>query len=130
METGMPKLNAEKVLAAEEQRTAAMLAADVDALGQILADGMVWFHSSGAKDDKASLLEQFGNGTMRCFDVKRSDFEVHIHGETAITTGMMEIDVQIGTVRKSSQSRFMAVWIQIEGNIRLAGWQSSRIPAA
>lgn len=115
------------VEAADDRRCAVMLAADVAGMDALMADGMVWVHGSGALDDKASMIEKFGDGTMRYHDLKRSDYDVRLYGDTAVAMGVMDIDGQVGDLRKTLRNRFISVWVAGGADgLRLAAWQSMR----
>ena len=53
------------ILALEDRRCAAMTGADADALAAMLHDDLVYTHSSGVVDDKASYLGAIRSGRTR-----------------------------------------------------------------
>jgi len=55
----------EAVKALDERRRAATIAADLDALDEILADDLVWTHASGHSDSKSEWLAKVGSGKVK-----------------------------------------------------------------
>jgi hypothetical protein len=80
----------EAVAALEERRIAATVAADLEALHEILADDLVWTHANGNSDSKSEWMAKVGSGKVKyhsfVFEEKRyRDFEgtVVINGRGA-----------------------------------------------
>jgi ketosteroid isomerase-like protein len=119
-------LTKDMVEAAEVLRSEAMIAADVEAMQELMAADMIWVHGSGAHDDKPSMIAGFGSGQMRYFGLKRSDYSVRLYGDTAVAMGLMEIDGEINGLRKQLLNRFLSVWVLLDGRVQLAAWQSMR----
>jgi ketosteroid isomerase-like protein len=71
----------------EEDWVKAMIARDVVALGQILADDYFIIDPEGQTSDKAQTLEGFKSGAFKFESIEFSDFKVRVYGTTAIVTG-------------------------------------------
>ena len=119
-----------EILALEEKRFAAMVAGDVAALDALLDDGLVYTHSSGVVDDKASYLEAIGSGRTRYVSQKRFDERVRMRGDCALVTGRAEIEVEVNGVHKSLRLRYLDVWVKTPRGWKFAAWQSTSIPAS
>jgi ketosteroid isomerase-like protein len=120
-------LTSEDIEKSEDTRVRAMLNSDVAEMENIFAGSMLWVHASGAVDTKASMLEQFQNGRMRCFSLDRADVLVRIFGDVAVVTGQATMDAQVGELRKTAKSRYTGVWHLESGALKLVSWQSARI---
>ena len=55
----------EAVAALEERRIAATVAADLQALDELLADDLVWTHANGNSDSKSEWLAKVGSGKVK-----------------------------------------------------------------
>jgi Domain of unknown function (DUF4440) len=119
-------LTEEMVVAADDIRVRVMLAQDTEGMDRIMADGMIWIHAAGAVDTKTTMIEKFGSGSMKYHSLDRKELNVSIYGDCAVTYGMIELDGQVGDLRKHLTNRFMGVWCLQDGEVRLVSWQSSR----
>jgi len=121
--------DAKEILALEERRYAAMLAADMGALEPLVHEDLIYTHSSGVVDGKASWLESMRSGRTRYKSVKRSDEKVRVHGDAALVTGRATLEVEIGGQPKTLQLRYLNVWLKSGGGWKFAAWQSGALPA-
>lgn len=110
----------------EDRRVAAMLSGDAEALKTLLSDDLRWTHASGNIDTKEQMVSQFAAGTMRCFRYDRRDNVVRLFGDVAIVSGLVELDGQVGEVRKVVNSRYMGIWRDDGAGPVLIGWLSAR----
>ena len=72
----------------EQERQAALIAADFDALDQILANDLIHVHGGGNVDTKAQYFALM----QSLFDfvvIERRDLKVQVYGDIAIMTGGM-----------------------------------------
>lgn len=110
----------------EDQRVAAMIAADTATLSRLFHDDLRWVHASGGMDTKQSMIAQFADGSMRCLTIDRSDVLVRVFGDTGVVLGTVTMDAQVGGTRKSVVSRVCGVWVTGSDGAQLASWQSAR----
>ncbi len=123
-------LHPSEVRQAEEARRVAMLAGDIGALRELLADDVVWVHASAGQDTKASFIEGFASGRLKCFRLDHADTQVRLHGHAAIVTGQVEMDVKLTGHRRVAANVFVAVWVRTTTGVQLSYWQSTRLPAS
>lgn len=116
-----------EVLALEERRCAAIVAKDAATLSELLADEMVYTHSSGTLDTKASFLAAIEGRTLDYRSLDRSDIEAVRLGDTVLLTGRCEIHVVSGERDLHLNVRFSAVWAHAEAGWRFLCWQSTSI---
>jgi hypothetical protein len=76
-------------LALEERRRQALLAGDVLALQDLLADGLVYVHSTGVCDRKDSYLNKLSGGSLKYLALNFSDLQVQSLPQVAVVTGRM-----------------------------------------
>ncbi|MFW6094517.1 MAG: nuclear transport factor 2 family protein [Pseudomonadota bacterium] len=110
---------------ADRRRRDAMISADVAALDALLADELVWTHSSGRKDDKAAFLEKIAAGSADYRSLEVSDDTVSSHGAIAIHHGTLTGRVAVDGREKELRNRFLSVWARTGETLRLLAWQST-----
>ena len=118
-----------QVQAAEDARYAAQTSLDYTALDRLLADDLIYIHSSAVVDNKSSYIDSMRNGSVRYLAMKRSEVQVRIFGCLAVMTGVGQFDVQIKDKLLNVELRFHSLWISRDGRLQFVSWQSTRIPA-
>ena len=121
----MKEAEAEKVLKADAQRRAAMVAGDVNVLGELLSDDLIWTHSSGKTDTRQTFLESIASGAVRYLELETSGVSLLCPGDTVVCHGLLHGRATRDGVEKSLESRFLAVWSPEGGQYRLLAWQST-----
>ena len=116
-----------QVHAAEDARYAAQTSLDYSALEGLLADDLIYIHSSATVDNKRSYIDSMRDGSARYLAMKRSEVVVRTLGCVAVMTGIGQFDVQIKDKRINVELRFHSLWISREGRLQFVSWQSTRI---
>ena len=116
-----------EVHASEDRRYAAMVAADVSALEQVLADDMIYTHSSSSVDTKASLIELIRSGRSVYRRIERPEEKIRIYGQSAVVTGQARIELG-GDSPRTLNLRYTNVWVKNPGGWQMVAWQSTRLP--
>jgi ketosteroid isomerase-like protein len=112
-----------EIKALERERVQAMLAGDVAALDALISDGLVYLHSSGGRDSKASYLAQLRDGTIRYQRIAEPDPEVRLAGDTAVVFGRMDADVVRDGKPLALDYDYLAVWARENGRWRFFVFQ-------
>jgi ketosteroid isomerase-like protein len=120
--------DAREILALEDRRYAAMTGADMKALEALVHDELVYTHSSGLVDGKASWLESMRSGKVRYKKVVRADEKVRVFGDTALVTGRADIEADVGGQAKTLKLRYLDAWVKSGGAWKFAAWQSGALP--
>ena len=119
------------VLALEERRRQALLAGDLPALQGLLADDLVYVHSTGACDRKDTYLAKLSGGSLKYLEVQFSDLHVQVLQQATVVSGRMAAVVSKDGQRKNVASLFMTVWgCGPDGAWRLHAHQGTPAPAA
>jgi len=121
---------AAEVLAADDARYAAMIAQDFDALGRLLADDLLYTHSTAVTDTKAEYLAALRSGKYRYKAARCEGVTVRIHGTTAIVNGRGFIEVDVDGAPKSLANAFVNVWVRTPAGWQMTAWQSTPAPRA
>jgi hypothetical protein len=117
----------EEVLHAEDARYAAQMNVDCAAMERIFGDELVYFHSSGVVDTKASWIELLRSGGTRFRSMTRHECQVRIYGEIAIITGRGTFDVTARGQDVRLEQLFHAVWHRRASGLQLVSWQATRL---
>ena len=99
-----------QVVATQAARFQAMLNADVATINDILADDLVYAHTTGKIVTKASLVENIGSGAV------------------AVITGSANMQVNVGDRINRLSIRFIEVYVAKDSHWQLVSWQSTRVP--
>ena len=118
-----------EILALEEKRFAAMIAGDIKALESMVHDQLLYTHSSGVVDGKASLLDSIKSGRVRYRRAICSEQKVRLFGDVALTTGRASIEAEIGGQMKSLELLFLNAWTKTPQGWKFVAWQSTPMPA-
>lgn len=121
--------DAEKaVLAAEDQRFAATVAADIPTLDRMLTADMTYTHSSARVDTKAELLAKLGDGTYDYKSILPEERTVRLYGDAAAVAGVAHVLVHAGGRDIDVRLRYTELYVKQDGAWRLALWHSTRVP--
>ena len=118
-----------ELLGLEDKRFAAMVARDFAALDKMVHDELLYTHSSGVTDNKASWLESMKSGKVKYKSVKCEGQQVRFFGDVALIRGRAAIEVDIGGQPKSLRLLFLNAWTRTPQGWKFAAWQSCPMPA-
>lgn len=128
MSTG-PDPIAQEILALEDERYRAMVDGDLATLERLLADGLVYTHSSSAVDGKASYLESLRSGKVVYRKAERAEERIQVLGDAAVITGELRLDVLLDGNPRALRSRFLTIWARGPKGWQMVALQSTSIPA-
>ena len=112
----------------ESRRFRAMIEADAVALEALLADSMVYTHSSATTDGKASYIAGVKAKKWQYRQIDRPVEDIQVHGDAVIVTGQVRIDILIDGKPKIMNSRYTDVWVKGAKGWQMVAWQSTPIP--
>ena len=117
------------VLALEERRRQALLAGDLPALQGLLAEGLIYVHSTGVCDRKASYLAKLSGGSLKYLELNFSNLQVQVLHKAAVVSGRMAATVSKDGQQKNVASLFMTVWACGSDDVwRLHAHQGTSMP--
>jgi ketosteroid isomerase-like protein len=90
-------------------------AADVSALGSLLAEDAMIFWGDGAADDKASTLALFRSGRLRYAQLDYDRTRVRLYGQTAVVTGQARVKAQSDEHALAYLVRATRVYVRPQG---------------
>jgi ketosteroid isomerase-like protein len=113
----------------ESRRYRAMCEADAQTLGELLGDSLVYTHSYGGADTKASYLEGIRSKKWVYRNIERPIEDIQVHGDCAVVTGQVRIELLSEGKPKTLNSRFTNVWVKGAKGWQMVAWQSTPLPA-
>ena len=120
--------NGQMIIELDRKRMTAMAQKDVATLNEIIADDLVYTHSSARLDSKASLIGNMESGSTVYTAVVPSDVKAQDLGDTVVLTGSCRISVNSGGRPNSFGVRFTDVYANRGGRWQMVTWQSTRLP--
>jgi ketosteroid isomerase-like protein len=120
--------NRQMIIDLDKKRMTAMAQKDVATLNTLLADDLVYTHSSARLDTKKSLIGAMESGSTVYTSVEPSDVKAQDFGDTVVLTGSCRIGVMSGGRPNSFGVRFTDVYANKGGRWQMVAWQSTRLP--
>src|ERR1041385_1042705 len=120
--------NGQTVIDLDRQRMEAMAKKDIRKLNELIADDLIYTHSSARLDTKQSLIGNMESGSTVYTSVVPSDVKAQDLGDTVVLTGSCKISVNAGGRPNSFGVRFTDVWANKGGRWQMVAWQSTRTP--
>jgi ketosteroid isomerase-like protein len=120
--------NGQTVIDLDRQRMEAMAKKDIAKLNELIADDLIYTHSSARLDTKQSLIGNMEAGSTVYTSVAPSDVKAQDLGDTVVLTGSCKISVMSGGKPNSFGVRFTDVWANKGGRWQMVTWQSTRTP--
>ena len=121
--------NAQAVIDLDRKRMQAMAKKDVATLQSVLADDLIYTHSSARLDSKKSLIDNMVSGSTVYTSVEPSDVKAQDLGDTVVLTGTCQIKVTLNGAPNAFGVRFTDVYARRDGRWQMVTWQSTRLPA-
>lgn len=101
----------------EQARADAFVAGDPDAIARFLDEELIYIHSNGGADTKASLLALIRDGVLRYKAITPSIEQVSAIGPDGfVLAGILDTHAQIGDATKVLRGRYMATWRKTAGD--------------
>jgi hypothetical protein len=119
--------NASVVMDLDRQRMAAMGNKDTATLEKLIADDLIYVHSSARTDTKATLIGAMTAGTTVYSSVDPSNVTAQDLGSAVVLTGEASIKVTSNGNPMAFRVRFADVWANRNGNWQMVTWQSTKL---
>ena len=119
--------NAQTIIELDAKRMKAMAEKDIATLAAVLADDLVYTHSSARLDTKSSLLGAMESGATVYSECTPSDVKAQDCGDAVVLTGVARISVTSGGKPNKFGVRFTDVYAKRGGQWQMVTWQSTRL---
>jgi ketosteroid isomerase-like protein len=120
--------NGPMIIELDRKRMTAMAEKDIAALNTLLADDLIYTHSSARLDTKQSLIGNMESGATVYNSVEPSDVKAQDLGCAVVLTGVARIRVTSGGKPNAFAVRFTDVYANKGGKWQMVTWQSTRLP--
>jgi ketosteroid isomerase-like protein len=117
-----------EIHACEDRRFQAMVGGDASALEQLLSDDLIYTHSSGSLDTKASLIDGIRTGRFAYQQIERPQEDIRVYGDSAVVAGQARISLG-GANPRVLNLRYTDVWVKRPQGWQMVAWQSTPLPA-
>ena len=118
------------VLAAERRWTEALVKGDVETLGRLYADDLVYVHSGGNVETKAEFLDRVRKGGLKYQKLELVDPRVRVYGDAAVVNGAFDVSVIVNGQPMDHRVIYVHVYARQAGQWRLVAHQTTRAPAS
>ena len=112
----------------DKKRMHAMAAKDIATLDAVLADDLVYTHSSARLDTKQSLIGAMQSGATVYTAVEPSEVKAQDLGDVVVLTGVAQIKVVSAGKPNAFGVRFTDVYAKRQGRWQMVTWQSTKLP--
>jgi ketosteroid isomerase-like protein len=123
--------DADAVKKLELERFKAQETNDFAALERLLADDLVYTHSSGAVDTKAAYIESLRSGKSKYLRITPEDLKVRTMGDLVLIHGRGQFVLEAMVNGQKGENplhlSFLDVWQKKGGKWQMIAWQSTRI---
>ncbi len=120
---------AASILAAEDSRFAAMIAANATEMHRWLAPDLEYVHSTGVVENRDQLIDSIVSGRRVYIAIAPGERRVTFLGNgAAIVRGPANVRVGTGAAPDDFRIRYLAAYVFVDGSWQLQAWQSLRLP--
>jgi ketosteroid isomerase-like protein len=119
--------NGQAIIELDAKRMAASVSQDYDTLNQLIADELIYTHSSARMDTKASLIGNMRSGSTQYTAMTPSEVVAQDLGDAVVLTGVCAISVMSGGKPNSFKVRFVDVYAKRSAGWQMVTWQSTRL---
>jgi len=120
--------NAEMVIDLDKKRMQAMGEKDLGTLEALLADDLIYTHSSARVDTKQSLIANMKSGTTVYSSIEPSQVKAQDLGDAVVLTGVAWVKVFSRGKELDFGVRFTDAYAKRNGRWQMVMWQSTRLP--
>jgi len=119
---------ADGILRLDESRFAAMTRGDLAELNKILADDLVYTHSSGLVEGKKEFIASLQSGNLKYVSIQNEEKKARIYGTVALVNGRAKVTISARGQEQSFVLRYLDVYAKRDGKWQMVAWQSTRLP--
>ena len=110
----------------ERLRFQAWIQKDVPELRQVIADDVVYCHSTGVCQNKEELIQFINGGAYLAMDVV--EMKPKAYGDAVVINGTLNVKTQTNGQTSSFKVIYTDLYVMRDGRWQLVRWQSTRLP--
>ena len=118
----------DEVRQAEKEWAAAVTAKDFAKVDKILADGLIYAHSTGIVETKAEYLAKVRGGTQNHDAIEHSKTQIKVYGNTAVAHSHVRMAGTNAAGPFDNKLMMMHFWVKEGGDWKLAAHQTTQLP--
>ena len=118
----------DEVRQAEKEWAAAVTAKDFAKVDKILADGLIYAHSTGIVETKAEYLAKVRGGTQNYDAIEHSKTQIKVYGNTAVAHSHVRMAGTNAAGPFDNKLMMMHFWVKEGGGWKLAAHQTTQLP--
>lgn len=116
-----------EIRALEDRRYAAMLAGDVQTLADLCSDAMIYTHSRGDRDTRASYLARVAEKFFVYHEIDHPVEKIVLGSDSALVFGAMRARARVNGEERTLNNSCLAVWVREAGAWKFAAFQPTPI---
>jgi Domain of unknown function (DUF4440) len=120
--------NGETIIDLDRKRMQAMGEKDIATLDALLADDLIYTHSSARVDTKQSLIANMKSGATVYSSIEPSEVRAQDLGDAVVLTGVAWVKVVSSGRPLDFGVRFTDAYAKRGGRWQMVVWQSTRLP--
>jgi ketosteroid isomerase-like protein len=117
-----------EIQAAEKQWATAVKGKDLSALEKIFTPGLIYAHSTGIIEDKATYINRLKTGKQRYDDIQFENMKVVAYGDSAVSHSIARTIGQNDRGPFNNRVMMIHYWVKQGGTWRLAAHQTTQMP--
>lgn len=115
------------VIDTEKQRFAAQVGKDFGVLERVLANDLVYTHSTGGADTKQAYIQSIRNGKTAYDAIEVEEQKARIYGSTAIINGLCLFKAVNNGNAINNHLRYLSVYVRNGNQWQMVAWQSLKL---
>ncbi len=104
------------------------LPAKGDRRGAILADDLIYTHSSGRVEGKKEFLGSLESGDTKYVAILGEEKKARVYGSVVLVNGRAKVTVNVRGQEQTFVLRYLDVYAKRDGKWQMVAWQSTRLP--
>lgn len=117
------------ILGLEDRRIAAMTTQDFGALDALVHEQLLYTHSTGVTDTKATWMESMRSGRVKYKSASCSERNVRVFGDVALVNGKADFQAEVSGQPRTLKLVFLNAWTRTPQGWKFVAWQSCPQPA-
>ena len=113
----------------EQQRTQAVLNADMPTLYAIYAEDFFYNVAGGTSLTRSEYLPRYASGEIKVTKAVGEGRDIRVYGDTALVSGIVHVDVTIKGENRNLHLRYLNVWVKRGSGWVLVARQATNLPA-
>ena len=113
------------LIAAHHARLSALIAGDIEALGKVVAEDMIFVSAKGITRTRPDVITSFKAGTMKIERMHSFDISTRIYGNTGILMYQADTKSRDGDLTIEGVTRSTTVYINGDGGWRMVSQHQS-----